>query len=533
MNLRRALRNPILLHGQRQSARLGRVPWFFLAIGLALTFMVASVGGLAAETTSAASVGSSIHGGVFNVALFLIAVAGAGVAAQSLSSEHGNRTWEALVLTGLTPRQIVFGKFLGSYGVVALWIVALAPLASMAFVFGGVSALEVLASLLFLAAVGAVAVLFGLAVTALVPGQGTAISVLLVLCITPVWQSMFAAAGAVLVADMWPSLAVPSAAWWSAVVTRAPLDANYLFFGWLTPIAGFGLTGWWLYEQAVAATTEWGRDRMHGVKRALYITPILLSVIVAIMQWAGSSETVTTAASWTGVVSLLMLVPVGLVLLAEDDLYPLRRARHELATAGSLRRFMGPAVTRACLTFAVICLSCSAVLVVSAQICALGHGWSTSHIEPLALLLLSLGPFLFGAGATVVLLRARGMTPWPARVVTFAIGALLAIGPTVLATLVEGALSSSGSAALVMAPSPFYYTRMIRSLDAGGAEHYGDVLWGILAALLYLTVSIAMYVAAAQRARHRRDVEVLHFAEVDRKLAEEDAWVASQAGATP
>jgi ABC-2 type transport system permease protein len=66
--------------------------------------------------------------------------------AGAITSEKERKTYDVLVTTLLTPRSIIFGKLGAAVAYVALLIVALAPLESLSFMFGGVSPEEIILS---------------------------------------------------------------------------------------------------------------------------------------------------------------------------------------------------------------------------------------------------------------------------------------------------------------------------------------------------------------------------------------------------
>src|SRR5262249_30303456 len=85
------------------------------------------------------------------------------------------------------PKEIARGKFMAAYTTIALYIVVLAPVGALSFLFGGVTALEVVVAFLFLFLIAALAVAFGLAVSSLMSSLRGAIVVTLMLaiCIGP------------------------------------------------------------------------------------------------------------------------------------------------------------------------------------------------------------------------------------------------------------------------------------------------------------------------------------------------------------
>ncbi|MFL5734264.1 MAG: ABC transporter permease [Chloroflexia bacterium] len=64
----------------------------------------------------------------------------------AITSEKERKTYDVLVITLLSPRSIIFGKLGAALAFVALLIVALAPLESLTFMFGGVSPEEIILS---------------------------------------------------------------------------------------------------------------------------------------------------------------------------------------------------------------------------------------------------------------------------------------------------------------------------------------------------------------------------------------------------
>ena len=77
------------------------------------------------------------------VLIFLILPA---IAAGALSQEREQRTLEPLLLTPLTPLQIVWGKAVGVLSLAGLLLVSTLPLTSLCFLLGGVSPGELAAA---------------------------------------------------------------------------------------------------------------------------------------------------------------------------------------------------------------------------------------------------------------------------------------------------------------------------------------------------------------------------------------------------
>ena len=111
----------------------------------------------------------------------MVTLVGPAVAANSIASEREGRTWEAVVLTGLPPATIARGKFLAAFTAIAMYIVMLAPVGALPFLFGGVTATEVVVAFGGLFLVALLSVAFGLAISSKMASLRAAIVVTLLL----------------------------------------------------------------------------------------------------------------------------------------------------------------------------------------------------------------------------------------------------------------------------------------------------------------------------------------------------------------
>ena len=207
----RLLREPnaIWMREMRQSARLARTPWILLVLVLAPALLLSTIGGLAASSsTSPAELGGMLFQTFFSLAYFVVVISGPWLAANGIAAEREGRTWEAVLLTGMTPKEIARGKFLAAYTAMALYIVALAPVGALSFLFGGVTAGEVVIAFVFLFLLAALAVAFGLAVSSLWSNSRGAIVVTLMLAfgLGPMLFSIGGVACSLLVHRMWPNV---------------------------------------------------------------------------------------------------------------------------------------------------------------------------------------------------------------------------------------------------------------------------------------------------------------------------------------
>jgi ABC-2 type transport system permease protein len=150
--------NPLVVRELRGGLRSGR------RIAL-LTFCLAVVGlffmgvyGITAATMANGNggngfaIGSTFFPFVVGVELFFVCVITPAQTAGAIVNERERQTYDVLLVTPLTPWQIVLGKLIASLAYVLLLLVAALPIESLAFLMGGVDPAElVLASLILLA----------------------------------------------------------------------------------------------------------------------------------------------------------------------------------------------------------------------------------------------------------------------------------------------------------------------------------------------------------------------------------------------
>src|SRR2546430_6992359 len=66
-----------------------------------------------------------------------LTVTGVQTCALPILGERVGRTWEPLVLTGMSPRVVAHGKLLAALSYLGLYLAALAPVGALPFLFGG------------------------------------------------------------------------------------------------------------------------------------------------------------------------------------------------------------------------------------------------------------------------------------------------------------------------------------------------------------------------------------------------------------
>ena len=532
VGLLRSEPNPLWLRELRQSARLGRTPVILAVLSVLMTLLITSVGGTVSTYESPAETGVIIFQVFFSLAYFVVTLIGPAVAANSIASEREGRTWEAVILTGLAPAVIARGKFLAAFTAIAMYIVMLAPVGALPFLFGGVTATEVVVAFGGLFLIALLSVAFGLAISSKMSSLRAAIVVTLLLAI-PLTVLAFVSFGwglsyAAHVA--WPGVAEGPPIWLPTAYERAPFDLRYLVFLVLLPVLSVVLPAWFLHEATIANLTSVTDDRSTGLKRwFLLATPALTAVATVPVLAVSASE--RAVAAMCGIAALFCFLVFGVFLFAGDPIGPSRRVviHWDRAGAGRFLRFLGPGVMRsAALLLAAGGLGLGAVTAVGVQRTAWASGTSSTDAASVTLCAGYLVAFYVFVVGLAAFLRARASSALVARALLFALlfGAL--VGPWIVAATAGLLADHHGRDALiVVAPSPFYVFLMLdaRSRGDGGPT----LVVGMIAAGLWAVSGLALLAAAGRRCAGIIQKHEALLAETDRILAAEDEAAAARA----
>lgn len=526
--------NPIWMRELKQSARLVRTPILLCVLAIVVTLFMGSIGGLMSVRESPATTGFVLFQVFFSVAYFVVTLIGPAVAANSIASEREGRTWEAVILTGLRPGVIARGKFLAAYTAIGMYIVMLAPVGALPFLFGGVTATETIVAFAFLFLIAGLAVAFGLAISSKMSSVRAAIVVTLLLAAT-VSIGLYVALGVGLsyaAHEAWPGVPDGPPIWLPTAYARAPLDLRYFIFLLVLPVAIAALPAWFLYEVSIANLTSITDDRSTGLKRWFVVAAPVFALASAI-PIAAVDPSDRIAAFFAGASLHFVFLHLCAYLFAGDPLGPSRRVRMhwDREGAGRFKRLLGPGIVRT--SIIELLLGCGTfVLLALVGLLSVPPG-PTPNVRTMQILVFTLyagGFFLFTIGLGAYL-RTRSSTPILARVLLLAVHFLVAVGPWVVAAIMGIAFGSGGRQALVVAtPSPFGVFVALDALERSGEEllvtgaMISACVWGLLG---LLGLEMARRRVATVISNHE-----LALAQTDRILAEEDAAVAAaQAGA--
>ena len=518
--------NPIWMREMRQAARLGRTPIILAIITGLMALLMCAVGGVASVGTEPAKVGVALFHTFFSLAFAVVTWIGPAVAASTIAAERGGRTWEALSLTGLGATTIAQGKFLASLSYISLYIVMLVPVGALPFLFGGVSALEVVAAFALLFCFGVLSVAFGLCISAQFSSTAVAIVVTLLVAI-PLSLLIYILGGVVLslaVHDLWPAIPKGAPVWLPTAYVRADLGLEYLAFLVIAPLVAIALPAWFLYEVTVANMGGISDDRSSGVRRWFLLAAPAFAVATIVPAFAVPSD------YWAAACIALSLMFLFLVIMAfvfaGEPLGPSRRVliHWERAGVGKLRRYLGPGITNA-ISLLMLLGSAGVVLQMAVGV-ALELRAKTPLAEDNATRVVAFGGYVVGyclflAGFSAWT-RARSATTSVPRALLVAALFLTTAGPW-LAMAVAGVLTEGADSAFVFAsPSPTYVFVMMKHiggtspdaelvLAAGAACAFG---WGLL--------GLGLFGAAATRTRRVIREHVKAQAKLDAMLAAED-----------
>lgn len=507
--------NPVWMRELRQSARLHRTPVILMAITVAIALLICSIGGIASVTAEPAKVGVGVFHTFFSVAFFLVALLGPAVAASTIAGEKNGRTWEALALTALAPAQIARGKFLAAYTYIALYLVMLAPVGALPFLFGGVTATEVILAFFCCFVFAALAVAFGLALSSKFQSALAAIVVTLLIAGSTCVAVYFGLGVGLAVAahDLWPAVPQGLPVWLPAAWVRADFGLPYVAFLVVLPAAATLIPAWLCYEVTVANLAGPSDDRS---------TRLRIWTIASSLALAGCCTLVALATrqvEWAMAQGSLLFVYFVFVIfmVAGEPLGPSRRVRvaWERQRRGWALRALGPGVVPA--------TSWALGLILAAFTVCVGVGWlslNPAGIQREMLLLFDgqlLAFLLFLCGLSAFFrVRAEGATA-PRILLLVAILAAT-IGPWIVMAIGGIAARGSDDALALAAPSPTYAFVLAEQLQRSTAIAEKLVLPAIICAAGYALSGVALLALSGARARRRLEQEQQRIRELETLL---------------
>jgi ABC-2 type transport system permease protein len=182
--------NPVMARESRVRMRGWRAPalisLYVGLLGLAVTLILLVAGSDAGSTTFAPEMGSTIYSVLVVVQFILLMFSAPGLTAGAISGEREKQTLDLLLLTRMTPLQVVTGKLGAAVSFSLLLMVASLPVYSILFLLGGVAlsrlAMTVAVYVVTVLLLGAIGVyysaLFKRTQAAVVAAYGTAVALI-------------------------------------------------------------------------------------------------------------------------------------------------------------------------------------------------------------------------------------------------------------------------------------------------------------------------------------------------------------------
>lgn len=323
--------NPILLKEMRV---LLRTPLFVrgLFVGTAaVAILILSIGGIAAGESAVASeigmVTFSAFVGLSFVACFFFQVA----ASTSITLEREGKTFESVLLTGMSSWRFVLGKFQANFVVFSLVFVSISPVLGLVFLFGGVGVSHVLLALLYVSLTLAFAVALGIFVSAQAGSTRTSVGLSLGLGGLGFWI-LFSVAGSMIALASFATLGGGTANNFFnepfATVSEILFTLEGLLFLVLFPINTLGLLTSGALLLATKRLASQAEDRFVGLRlwSAVSALSILVWLGIVIVLSSGDPDFTPIAVSGCLVVGFV----VSHIFVDEAPLPPAPLRAHKL-----------------------------------------------------------------------------------------------------------------------------------------------------------------------------------------------------------
>ena len=254
--------NPILVKELRSVFRTKLfIRFLYLSTGLLALIVLMFGGSVASGSMPPAEVGQIVFQVFFSMALSVLCIFAPAHAAASLTGEVEKGTYESLILTGMDPARIVIGKFMATYAIFALVLVAFTPVVGIAFLFGGISPWNVVWGFYGLLLVLAPASAYGVALSARLKSTRVAIFLALFTFVPFSMMAMGALFGFGELADRSWSLTMEGPFWFTEALSTRFFEWDTLLLVFVLPLYLAGMTVWLFLASAIAGVRPASEDR--------------------------------------------------------------------------------------------------------------------------------------------------------------------------------------------------------------------------------------------------------------------------------
>ncbi|MEI8256803.1 MAG: hypothetical protein WCJ30_14100, partial [Deltaproteobacteria bacterium] len=524
--------NPVLRRELKLVTRRGHFEWIVFVLTVGMTLVIASVAGRVNAGVHPATIGGVLFQTFFGLAHGLVLVAGPAVAASSIAAEREGHTYEALALTGMASNLVARGKFLAAVTHVGSYVLALAPVGALPFLFGGVSALAVLIAFAMLFVVTALATLLGLAISARLSTTRSALitsviggAALAFIAYQVVGESL----GNVVCEQV--GVRRPGTIWLPILLAEANLGALRVAVLTLGPLVLAALAGWFLFEVCVANLSDVSADRTTGLKRWFAVSTVVLTGIAAGGITSATDRSGRSLVAIGAIAAYTVFALLCAFVFQGDEIIAPRRVRlmWKAGSAGVLRRFFGPGVT----TSAALQLGCTALAIGAISVAGLALALDEEYGPAAA----PLGIVAVALPASIFILFAVGLAMWlrvryggaVGRVVLALTLLVLCLAPYAVASILGGAEQGPDSLVpMLAAPSPVFALDVARRMVADQFD-LKSIMVALGCTAFYAVAGIGLLSAAALKADRLVATLDADAARMDALIADEDARRSSAA----
>jgi len=385
----------------------------------------------------------------------------------------------------------------------------------------------VLIAFSFLFLLAALAVAFGLSVSAKFQSPAAAIIVTLLVAL-PTSLSVYGGAGVGLsyaAHEQWPGVPGGPPVWLPTAYVRADFGPAYVVFLLLVPALSALTPAWLFYESAVANIGSASDDRSTRLRVWFLTTMPALTGGVALVSWLWRDL------SWVyaGGGLLWTFGCFGAFLFAGEPLGPSPRvlAEWQRRGTGMLTQSLGPGVLRAC---SLLLLLTAGSLAVNAGLGLLKAKTAADRDAVLAFHGYALAFFGFIVGFAAWA-RARAQSAGTPRLLLATALFFALVGPWI-AMAVAGIVTSQHDRAMLMAsPSPSFALTMVQAASTSSPDAGLILATGAACAAAWALIGVGLFAVAGARIRTRLAAERNARVALQRAFDEEEA--ALEASAQP
>lgn len=317
-----------------------------------------------------------------------IAVVGPTLGAMSIVHERETRTWDAMVLSGMRPWRVVWGKLIAVFAAVLFIPLASLPMLSVVALFGGVSGAQIVIAGFYTLVLGALSVSMGVAVSAQSVATRRALLVTTPIAVfgTMILGGVLAAVGHDVARHH--ALTIDGPFFFADAYLALPFDRAYFVYLILLPLSAIGVPFWGFHALARSGLMDPTEDKTWPLKRwALGALTLGIAAVAIATRLLGA--TVRARQAWSLAV-MAAATPLALVLLfmfVSEPVVATRRMtldRPRGPLVSRLRPTLVPSVGFVVLAFGAALIACPVLLEASGRELVLLGAWCAAFIAGVA-----------------------------------------------------------------------------------------------------------------------------------------------------